>query len=670
MLVVKERMKILNQLHPLQIVFTATWALSLVALYRLFGPVYTSGLLLLSRRWLLASGLAVAVLLLETALMVASFTRLREKLVGLHAAILQRLSRLRWVNWVLFGLITAIFSFLLVGRFGDKFYDMAIRLYFFWLACLLSYFFLRGAGLPVRGWSAVAASAILLAGIYRAAVLLPDISTSPFSLDWSEASRYFYASLFFSQRLYGIAIPPSVLHPTRYLLQSVPFLIPNSPLWLHRVWQVLLWALITFAASYLLARRLLNWRSWRFWALVAWAFCYLLIGPVYYHLLVAALLVLWGYDRRHPWRTTLVVLFASVWAGVSRINWYPVPGMLAAVLYFLEEPLEGSPVWRYLLRPLAWTVAGTLLAFGTQALYIALSGNPPSEFASSFTSDLLWYRLLPNPTYPAGILLSMVFVSLPLWLVLAIQLRRRLRRYHAWRLAGLASILGLLLIGGIVVSTKIGGGSNLHNLDAYMTLLMVVTAYFLFGQAQPEPEGTDEVRLGIQPHPIHWLVMASLLAMPIYYSLTYGSPVDMPTNEQTQKALSVLDQVVARAVKGGGQVLFIGERQLIMFHYLKTPVPMVPDYERVFLMEMAMSGNPVYLNRFHQQLKDHRFSVIVVEPLNIVYKGRAFSFGEENDAWVNQVSKPVLCSYEVDKTLRDVHLQVLVPRDKPNPNCS
>ena len=183
------------------------------------------------------------------------------KLVDLHAAILLHLSRLRWANWVFFGLTIAIFSFLLVGRFGDKFFDMPIRLYFFWLAALISYFFLRAAGLPVKGWGALAASAILLAGIYRAAVLLPDISTSPFSLDWSEASRYFYASLFFSKRLYGIAIPPSVLHPTRYLLQSVPFLIPNSPLWVHRLWQVLLWALITFAASYLLARRLLSWRT-------------------------------------------------------------------------------------------------------------------------------------------------------------------------------------------------------------------------------------------------------------------------------------------------------------------------------------------------------------------------------------------------------------------------
>jgi hypothetical protein len=670
MLAIKERTKTLNRLHPLKILFTGTWALSLVALYRFFWPVYASGLLFLSRRWMLILGIALAAILLETALMIASFTPLRERLVGIHAAILLRLRRLRWVNWVFFSLTIAIFSFILVGRFGDKFFDMSIRLYLFWLSVLFGYFFIRAAGTPVSGWSALGASAILMAGIYRAAALLPDISTSPFSLDWSEASRYFYASLFFSKRLYGIAIPPSVLHPTRYLLQSVPFLIPNSPLWLHRAWQVLLWAVITFFASYLLARRLLNWREWRFWALVAWAFCYLLIGPVYYHLLVAGLLVLWGYDRRHPWRSTLVILLASIWAGVSRINWFPVPGMLAATLYFLEEPLAGQTLWRYLLKPLAWTIAGTALAFGTQALYITLSGNPPSEFASSFTSDLLWYRLLPNPTYPAGILLSMVYVSLPLWLVLVIQLRGRLHVINPWRLLGIGSILGVLLTGGIVVSTKIGGGSNLHNLDAYMTLLMVVTAYFLFGQTQPEKDGTDKARVGLPPHPVHWLVIASLLFMPIYYTLTYGSPVDMPTPEQTQKALGILDQVVGQAVDNGGQVLFIGERQLIMFHYLKTAVPMVPDYERVFLMEMAMAGNPTYLDRFHQQLKDHQFAMIVVEPLNIVYKGSSSSFGEENDAWVNQVSKPVLCYYEVDKSLRDVHIQVLVPRDKPNRDCS
>ncbi len=663
-------MKIRNTLQPVQFLFAATWMLSLVAFYRFFRPLYASGILFLSRRWLLVFGLAAAITLVETVLLVASFTPLRARLNGLHDALLLYLRRLRWVNWAFFVLAAAAFSFLLIGPYGGKLPDMAIRLYLFWLTTLICYFFLRAAGLPTGPWSVLAASGILLAGIYRAAALLPDISTSPFSLDWSETSRYFYASLFFSKRLYGIAIPPSVLHPTRYLLQSVPFLIPNSPLWLHRVWQVLLWALITFLASYLLARRLLNRRDWRFWALVAWAFCYLLIGPVYYHLLVAALLVLWGYDRQHLWRTTLVVLFASIWAGVSRINWFPVPGMLAATLYILEEPLAQRPVWRYLFKPLAWTIAGTLLAFGTQALYVTYSGNPPSEFSSSFTSQLLWYRLLPNRTYPAGILLSMVYVSFPLWLVLAIQLRGRLHAYHAWRLAGLGVILGALLAGGIVVSTKIGGGSNLHNLDAYMTLLMVVTGYFLFGKVQPEPAETGVAPSGLQPRTLHWLVTALLLIMPIYYTLTYGSPVDVPTAEQTQKALGVLDQVVGQAVKGGGQVLFIGERQLIMFHYLKPEVPMVPDYERVFLMEMAMSGNPDYLNRFHLQLKDHQFSMIIVEPLNLTYKGSAYSFGEENDAWVTQVSKPILCYYEVDKTLKDVHIQVLVPRDHPKSDCS
>ena len=103
-------MKIFNRLHPMQILFAGTWVLSLVALYRFFRPVDASGLLFLSRRWMLILGIAVAIVLLETALLIASFTPLRDRLVGLHAAILRRLRRLRWANWVFFGLTIAVFS--------------------------------------------------------------------------------------------------------------------------------------------------------------------------------------------------------------------------------------------------------------------------------------------------------------------------------------------------------------------------------------------------------------------------------------------------------------------------------------------------------------------------------------------------------------------------------
>ena len=43
------------------------------------------------------------------------------------------------------------------------------------------------------------------------------------------------------------------------------------------------------------------------------------------------------------------------------------------------------------------------------------------------------------------------------------------------------SLLLILLIffaGGIVVSVKIGGGSNLHNMDAFLVFLLVAAVYF------------------------------------------------------------------------------------------------------------------------------------------------------------------------------------------------
>jgi hypothetical protein len=92
-----------------------------------------------------------------------------------------------------------------------------------------------------RWWKCFLAAALLETCIYIVVSLLPEISTYPLTLGWSETSRYYNASLFFSQRIYGISTPPTVMHPSRYLMQAVPFLFPDSPLWLHRAWQVFRW---------------------------------------------------------------------------------------------------------------------------------------------------------------------------------------------------------------------------------------------------------------------------------------------------------------------------------------------------------------------------------------------------------------------------------------------
>jgi hypothetical protein len=598
---------------------------------------------------------------ISSSLLAASWTPLWKRIAAAFAFGLRQLRRLGKINLFLFLLVIGVFSFMVLGRYGVYVSNNWVRLFLLWLVVMAGAVFLRAAGFE-KSWEELLAGALLIAVLgFKIATYSGDISTYPFSLSWSEASRYYYASLFFSRQIYGIAVPPSVLHPTRYLLQSIAFLIPNSPLWFHRLWQVILWVVITLVTSILFARILRIQDRLRRWMLIAWAFLFLLLGPVYYHLLVPAALILWGFDRQRPLRTWIVILVASIWAGISRVNWFPVPGMLAAALYFLEEPLQNQSLWRYLLKPFAWTIAGTALAFATQATYAFFSGNPPEEFTSSFTSDLLWYRLLPNPTDKMGIILSALLVSLPLFLIILYQMRNRWRAYHPIRLLGLGAILAVLLAGGMIVSTKIGGGSNLHNLDAYLTLLMVVTGFLYFGRSSLE-QSEPPVSLP------HWSLTVLAILLPVYFILPTRSPLPMPNQEQTTTALDTINQQIEKATEDGGQVLFISERELLTFHMLDKHVPLVPDYERVFLMEMAMAGNPYYLEKFHDDIKNQRFEMIVSEPLFTQLKGRDESFGEENDAWVNQVSIPVLCYYTPERTLRDVRIQLLVPRPNPE-NC-
>ncbi len=131
-----------------------------------------------------------------------------------------------------------------------------MRLLLYWLLILAGSGLLAAAGLK-RSWLELSAAVMVGAAlVYRLALYLPELGTHPFSLGWSEASRFYYASLYFSRQIYGIQVPPTVLHPSRYLMQSVPFLIPNSPIWLHRIWQVLLWVGATTLSTWLLARRL------------------------------------------------------------------------------------------------------------------------------------------------------------------------------------------------------------------------------------------------------------------------------------------------------------------------------------------------------------------------------------------------------------------------------
>ncbi len=574
-----------------------------------------------------------------------------------------------FLSFLIFPLLVMVFA-------NQRLANIPLRLVFF---CLLS---LGGAWLfkqawPQNGWGiALLLTTLGYAVAYKLSSFIPDVSTYPFSLGWSETSRYYYASLWLSEKVYGIKVPPSILHPSRYLMQSLPFLIPHSSLWLHRLWQVFLWIATASLTSWLLVRRLALTGNKRPWVITIctffWAFLFLFQGPIYYHLLVMVILILWGFDASHFWRNLVLVLVTSLWAGISRVNWLPVPGMLAAALYLLEVRAGDRSLWRYLIPPAVYVLAGTGVAYISQQAYQLLSGNPPAWFGSSFTSDLLWYRLLPNPTFPMGILLSAIFVSLPLIGLITLRLVNHWREYHFFRLFGLAAILFVLFTGGIIVSVKIGGGSNLHNLDAYLALLLVISSYIYFYRFQPDrPSPEIDASQVSEPssskkllRAVETIFVAAALAFPLYFTLSSSGALPTRNFTAAQNALQTIDAATQQAVKQGGEVLFINQRHLLTFDYLKN-VPLVPENELVFLMEMAMSKNSAYLDAFHKDLNDQRFSMIVSEPLNVNYQGRSHSFGEENDAWVENVSEPVLCYYQPAIKLDSVGVVLYTPREDP-----
>ncbi len=502
-------------------------------------------------------------------------------------------------------------------------------------------------------WEGALIAALLADGlVFQVYAIFQPVTQYPFSLGWSEASRYFYGSLPFSRSLYGENLPLSFLHGTRYLMLAVPFLIKGLPLWADRLWQALLWLGVTGLTAWLAVRRLGKQPRSLVWMLTAWFFLFFFQGVVYYHLQVCVILVLAGVSSRRPSWTLAAVLAASFWAGMSRLNWFPVPAMLAIALYLLEQPVpRPANLRQYLVRPALWTVCGLAAALLGQAFYIAISGNSDlAAFGSSLTSDLLWYRLLPNDTYAFGVLPGILLVTLPAAAYLY-HLRAQIAALHPLRLWGLIVMLVVLFAGGLVVSVKIGGGGDLHNMDAYLVLLALIVLYFVGGRVALDGGGSNE----FQPSPAYMLLLALVPVGLAFLKVTPPIHYDAVLASQDLSSLGRNMQHYARS----GPVLFMYERHLLTFR-LVPEVPLANDYEVVTLMEMAISGNQPYLEGFYRDIDSHRFAAVLMRKSNLAVN--AGDFVEENNAWNRLVAYPLSCEYEPALTLESSNIQVLVPR--------
>ncbi len=485
---------------------------------------------------------------------------------------------------------------------------------------------------------------------YTIIINLAGVSTSPFSLGWSEGNRFYDYSLTFGKDLYNytgdLRVPYNT--PGRYALWGSLFLIPGLPIWVHRLWDALLWGISPLLLTVLMTRKIQ--RPLLRWGVIFWGALFIMQGPVYPHLLVPMILLsifIWS-DKL--WVKVAAGAVISYYAGISRFTWAVLPGVWLVLFDLLFDYPNRTGSWKNKLGPpillgLAGILPGVLGTWGGVI-------NPNQSFAT--TQPLLLNRLWPNSTYGEGILLGFIIMALPLIVFLFWLIHARLWKVNKLAIAAAIVSLGGFMVLGLVASTKIGGGSNLHNLDMFILTLLFL-AVIAISQIRLKPDFT-------LPGIHQWIIpfMVFVMVFPGWIAYRSGSPVKRLKPDVENRSLSTIKQEVENA-KSNGEVLFIDQRQLLTFGYIKN-VPLVPDYEKKYMMDQAMGNNEQYFNEFYKDLIEKRFSIIISDVLKTQYQQQDEAFSEENNAYVKWVSRQVLKYYEPIVTIKPLGIELLIPK--------
>ncbi|MEW6404876.1 MAG: hypothetical protein AB1649_24025, partial [Chloroflexota bacterium] len=543
-------------------------------------------------------------------------------------------------------------------------------------------------------WPSFLSGLVLSAGIFVIAFLLQNVTDYPFSLGWSEGNRLWDYSVLFGRRLYDYPAdqPISVLLDIgRQFIGGIPFLLPGLT-----IFQARLWVALTYIIPFLLC----GWLTFRLprgkfiLSILAglWAFTFLQQGPIHPPLILCAILVALAW-RQPVWLAIPLIMAASYFAQVSRWTWMFAPGLWIIMLEFGSTAQKGNrPILRDLWRPavlgLSGFFAGYLLPFLAEVLQnlsitptapVVVGGITPSVVVGSVGSQaLLWYRLLPNATYGNGILVGLMLAVLPLLLVLFYLSNQQRWYLNIWQKLALVLPLLAFLVVGLIISVKIGGGGDLHNMDMFLIGLMFAGAIAWRNYGHEWILNSEKVPLWLRA------VLVAMIIIPAYRSLMTLRPISfaesnswvstltdvsnpkfldsLPSDEVIHNSLETIRREVDLAHQQGG-ILFMDQRQLLTFGYLD--VPLVPDYDKKVLINNAMSADQPYFQQFYADLAVHRFALIITSPLYTPIKDSSYQFGEENNAWVEWVSNPVLCYYEEKDMLKEVNVQLLVPRSEP-----
>lgn len=624
----------------------------------------------------------VAVFFLSFALawLAVHFLLSKNKTYFSHWQILRAQYRMAGIVLWLVGVFFYVFFFQYT-RWGVVFGEPGLRLLLWFLLIEWGGLFLTDT-MQWLDYRAILKSLLLSGTIFVLARAFSTVVDYPFWLGWSEGNRMWDFSLLFGRHLYNYPIDQSIralIDPGRQLLWGLIFLLPNPTIVQVRFWNALMFTLPLLVFGWVLFHRVSKTRLW--FLVGIWVFVFLYQGPIYSQLIVAASLVALAW-RRPLWASFPLLVVAGYFAHISRWTWMFAPAMWILLLEFAgaspdEQNRVPTQAWkRSVLLTLGGLLGGVALPFlQDKAQGIGTEAVTAAEGVVRVSSQpLLWYRLWPNPTYGPGILPGLLLTIAPviLWLIVV--------RRFTWRLSALQRLLiwGEMLafaVVGLIASTKIGGGSNLHNLDMFLIGLVFLVALAW--------ESGGEKMLANLPQKLNWqhLLILAMVLQPIWQAPLQMSPLrydkmtmlnffpdqgrlppSLPEEEYIPLALQIVNDAISNA---DGDILFMDHRQLLTFGYVPA-VPLVPEYEKKMMMNEAMGGNAAYFSPYYRDLENRRFALIITEPLVVHYQTPGEdAFAEENNAWMYWVAEPTLCYYEPIATLERVHLQILVPRNKP-----